>query len=305
MGMYALNMMDIAIEIALHDEAFEEMATKFYEHFVIISAALNELGLWNEEDNFFYDVLAVTGYPVAPLRVRSVVGLSPLFAVSVIDLNETDKLKDFKKRIQWYQAYRSEKSKYLPGEKHADGEDMILSLIHKEKLATLLKVFLNEQEFLSSGGIRSLSKFYEENPYSITINNKDFSIQYDAADATSGTYGGNSNWRGPVWMPINYLFIKALKKYGSFYGDSLKAEYPKSSGNFLNLQQIADELTGKLLNIFKKDAQQNRPVFGNYNWFYKNENADLILFHEYFHGDTCMGLGASHQTGWSALVAVL
>jgi hypothetical protein len=302
MGMYALNMMDIAIEIALHDSAFEEMATKFYEHFVIISAALNELGLWNEEDNFFYDVLAVTGYAVAPLRVRSVVGLSPLFAVSVIDLNETDKLKDFKKRIQWYQTYRSEKNKYLPGEKHADGEDMILSLIHKEKLATLLKVFLNEQEFLSSGGIRSLSKFYEENPYSITINNKDFSIQYDPADATSGMYGGNSNWRGPVWMPINYLFIKALKKYGAFYGDSLQVEYPAGSGKDYTLTEVADMLTQRIVSIFKKDENNDRPVFAEYNQFYKNEGNNLVLFHEYFHGNTLKGLGASHQTGWTALL---
>ena len=302
MGMYALNMMDIAIEIALHDEAFEDMATKFYEHFVIISAALNELGLWNEEDNFFYDVLAVTNCPVAPLKVRSVVGLAPLFAVSVIDTNETDKLKDFKKRIQWYQTYRSEKNKYMPGEKHADGEDIILSLIHKEKLATLLKVFLNEQEFLSSGGIRSLSKFYAQNPYSITLNDKDYSIQYDAADATSGMYGGNSNWRGPVWMPINYLFIKALKKYGTFYGDSLQVEYPLGSGKDYTLTEVADMLTKRIISIFKKDENNDRPVFAEYNSFYKNEGNNLVLFHEYFHGDTLKGLGASHQTGWTALL---
>ena len=302
MGMYALNMMDIAIEIALHDEAFEDMATKFYEHFVIISAALNELGLWNEEDNFFYDVLAVTNCPVAPLKVRSVVGLAPLFAVSVIDINETDKLKDFKKRMQWYQTYRNEKNKYLPGEKHADGEAIILSLIHKEKLAILLKVFLNEQEFLSSGGVRSLSKFYAQNPYSITLNDKDYSIQYDAADATSGTYGGNSNWRGPVWMPINYLFIKALKKYGAFYGDSLQVEYPLGSGKDYTLTEVADMLTKRIISIFKKDENNDRPVFAEYNSFYKNEGNNLVLFHEYFHGDTLKGLGASHQTGWTALL---
>ena len=302
MGMYALNMMDIAIEIAMHDDAFEDMVTKFYEHFVIISSALNELGLWNEEDDFFYDVLAVSGCPVAPLKVRSVVGLAPIFAVSTIEIHETDKLNDFKKRIFWYNTYRNEKKKYLPGEKHLQSDDMILSLIHKEKLATLLKVFLNEQEFLSPGGIRSLSKFYEKNPYSISINNTDYSIQYNPADSTSGMYGGNSNWRGPVWMPINYLFIKALKKYGAFYGDSLQVEYPLGSGKDYTLTTVADMLTERIISIFKKDKNNERPLFAEYNSFYKNEGNNLVLFHEYFNGDTLKGLGASHQTGWTALL---
>ena len=305
MGMYALNMMDIALEIAMNDISFEDAATKFYEHFVIIAAALNEMGLWNEEDNFFYDVLAVTGSQPFPLKVRSIIGLIPLFAVSVINRNNLQKLTDFKKRMEWFKNYRILNNKYLPSEETGDADNILLSLVHKDKLILILHRFLDEAEFLSDGGIRSVSKYYLQNPYSLNLDGTDYTIHYDPANSTSGLFGGNSNWRGPVWMPINYLFIKALKKYGSFYGDSLKAEYPKGSGNFLNLQQIADELTRKLLNIFKKDAQQNRPVFGNYNWFYKNENADLILFHEYFHGDNGMGLGASHQTGWSALVTVL
>ncbi len=301
MGMYALNMMDIAIEIANHDIAFEDMATKFYEHFVIISAALNELGLWDERDHFFYDVLSVTGCKPEPLRVRSVVGLTPLFAVSVIELKETDKLPDFKKRIKWYREYRKETNKYLPGEEKHPGHDMILTMIHKEKLATLLTVFLNENEFLSPAGLRSLSAFYTNNPYKVTIDHIEYSIQYDPADSTSSLYGGNSNWRGPVWMPINYLFVMALKKYGAFYGDSLMIEYPAGSGKSYNLNDIAKMITERLVSIFKKDMNGERPVFGDYNSFYKNEGNDLVLFHEFFHGDTGKGLGASHQTGWSAL----
>ena len=302
MGMYALNMMDIAIEIAMHDEAFEDSATKFYEHFVIITAALNELGLWNEEDSFFYDVLAVTGQPPFPLKVRSVVGLTPLFAVSVIEDYETDKLKDFKKRMQWFKSYRKEKKKYMPEEDKHIGSDMLLSMIHKEKLIKLLGIFLNEEEFLSPGGLRSLSAFYHMNPYTASINGIDYSIQYDPADATSSLYGGNSNWRGPVWMPINYLFIHALKKYGSFYGDTLKAEYPGGSGKFYTLAEIVKMVSEKIISIFKKDEKGERPVFAEYNDFYKNEGNDLVLFHEYFHGDTRKGLGASHQTGWTALL---
>ena len=305
MGMYALNMKDIALEIAMQDESFEDAATKFYEHFVIIAAALNELGLWHEEDNFFYDVLSITGKDPFPLKVRSVVGLTPLYAVSVIETDKTNKLTDFKKRIRWYRNYRLQRNSYLPGEERHEGEDILLSLVSKEKLATLLGSFLNEQEFLSPGGIRSLSKHYASNPYSIKIAECEFSIQYDPADSTSGLYGGNSNWRGPVWMPINYLFIKALEKYGSFYGDTLKVEFPSGSGALHNLNEITEMMKQRVASIFMKNSSGDRPVFGEYNWFYKDEGNDLVLFHEYFNGDTLKGLGASHQTGWTALLVNL
>lgn len=302
MGMYALNMKDIALEIALQDPSFEDAATKFYEHFVIIAAALNDLGLWNEEDSFFYDVLALTGTEPFPLKVRSVVGLTPLYAVSVVPHQGLEQLPDFVKRIKWFRNYRIQQKQYLPGQESHEGKEALLSLVSKEKLVTLLASFLDEAEFLSPGGIRSLSKYYEANPFSLTINDTEYSIKYDPADSTSGLYGGNSNWRGPVWMPINYLFIKALKKYGAFYGDTLKVSFPLGSTEKYSLNEVARMLTERIVSLFTKNETGNRPVFGEYNWFYKDEGNDLVLFHEYFHGDSGKGLGAAHQTGWTALL---
>jgi hypothetical protein len=305
MGMYALNMMDIALEIAVVDDSFEDAATKFYEHFVIIAEALNELGLWNETDKFFYDVLSLPNDEPFPLKIRSIVALVPLFAVSIIHNHCLSQLTDFKKRMQWFKEFRINNNQYLPSEETSGSEHVLLSLVHKDRLILLLQRFLDEKEFLAPGGIRALSKYYGENPYSLYIDGKNYSIQYDPGDSTSSLFGGNSNWRGPVWMPMNYLFIKALQKYAEFYGDTFKVECPTGSGNYLTLQEVANTLTGKLIHIFLKDDQGNRPLYGEYNWFYKNENSDLILFHEYFHGETSRGLGASHQTGWTALIANL
>ncbi len=305
MGMYALNMMDIALEIAVHDDSFEDAATKFYEHFVIIAEALNEMGLWNEDDHFFYDVLYLTGKEPFPLKVRSVVGLIPLFAVSIIEKDCIAKLNDFKKRMHWYKQYRIANNKYLPSEEQSDEEEVLLSLVHKERLVSILQKFLDEAEFLAPGGVRALSKYYQQHPYTVMLEGNDYTIEYDPADSTSDLFGGNSNWRGPIWMPINYLFIKALQRYGAFYGEGLKVEYPTGSGNLLNLQQVANELISKLSSIFKKDEKGNRPVYGPYNWFYEKEGNDLVQFYEYFHGDTSRGLGASHQTGWTALLVNL
>ena len=306
MGMYALNLMDIAIEIAMSDNSFEDAATKFYEHFIIIAGALNELGLWDEKDNFFYDVLSVTGSKPFPLRVRSIIGLIPLFAVSVIDENRLRKLDDFKKRMSWYENYRMDNNKYLRIEKNDEKNAILLSLVQKDRLLLMLPRFFDSNEFLSPNGIRSLSKYYLDNPYSLNIDGTNYTIEYDPGDSTSGLYGGNSNWRGPVWIPINYLFIQALKKYGQFYGDTVKAEFPTGSGNYLSLGDIADQLIKNVSAKYRKDENGNRAVFGDYNWFYsKEENKDLLLFHEYFHGDNGRGLGASHQTGWTSLIAVL
>ena len=305
-GMYALNMMDIALEIAMEDEAFENMATKFYEHFVIIAEALNELGLWNEHDNFFYDILCLKDGNSLPMKVRSIVGIAPLFAVTVITSDRLEKLVDFKKRMNWFRDYRIANHKYLPNEQQGEDACIMLSLVHKEKVLQILDKLLDESEFLSPGGIRALSKYHLQQPYEVNLGGTDYRIEYDPGDSVSGMFGGNSNWRGPVWMPINYLIIKAIAQYGAFYGDTVKAEYPKGSGNQLNLKEIAAALTQRIMAIFEADATGSRPVHGQYNSFYQRpENKDLVLFHEYFHGDTARGLGASHQTGWTAVVVDL
>jgi len=306
MGTYALDMMDMAIEIAMHDDAFQDTATKFFEHFVLIAEALNEHHLWNDEDKFFYDVLCVTGAAPVQLRIQSIVGLTPLFAVSTIDTSSLNKLDDFKKRIHWFENYRKKNKKFWPNEERGDGDQILLSLVPKERLEYLLERILDEDGFLSDGGIRALSKYHEKNPYSVTLDGHPYTIRYDPGDSTSDMFGGNSNWRGPVWMPINFLIIQSIRKYGEFYGENLLVEYPKASGNKINLCQVADELTRRVISLFEKDADGKRRCYGKYNWFYQQPgNEHLVLFYEYFHGDNGSGLGASHQTGWTALVAEL
>lgn len=305
MGMYALNMMDMALEIAMKDDSFEDTATKFFEQFVLIAEALNEQGMWNEEDKFFYDTLSIAGSPMQ-LRIQSIVGLTTLFAVSIIEKKTLLKLTDFKKRINWFENYRLKNKRYWPNEEHSDGEQILLSLVPQKRLVHLLERLLNEAEFLSSGGIRALSKFHEQHPYTVNIGGIDYHIKYDPGDSTSDFFGGNSNWRGPVWIPINYLIIQSIRQYGKFYDDTLLVEYPVGSGQKMNLEQVADELTRRVVSLFRMDDLGRRPLHGKYNWFYqKPANRDLLLFYEYFHGDTCHGLGASHQTGWTSLVAQL
>jgi hypothetical protein len=306
MGMYALNMMDIALEIAIKDDSFEDTATKFFEQFVMIAEALNEKGMWNDEDKFFYDTLSIGNAAPMQLKIFSIVGLTSLFAVSTIDKKVLSKLTDFKKRINWIENYRKKNNHYWPNEEGSDGEQVLLSLVPVQKLIFLLQRLLNESEFLSPGGIRALSKYHEKHPYTINIHGVDYTIQYDAGDSTSDFFGGNSNWRGPVWMPMNYSIIQAIRKYGNFYGDELLLECPTGSGIKMNLCQIADELTRRLVSLFERDEKGRRLIYGKYNWFYQQpENERLLLFHEFFHGDDCYGLGASHQTGWTSLVAQL
>jgi Glycosyl hydrolase family 63 C-terminal domain len=304
MGMYALNMLDMALEIAVKDEAFEDTATKFFEQFVLIAEALNEQGMWNEEDKFFYDTLSIVGSVPLQLRIHSIVGITTLFAVSVIEKRTLDKLGDFKKRMTWFESYRIRDKRFWPNEEKKDGEKILLSLVPRDRLVHLLERLLNETEFLSPCGIRALSKYHMKNPYSVTIDGVDYSIQYDPGDSTSNLFGGNSNWRGPVWMPINYLLIQSIRKYGSFYADGLQVECPSGSGIMMNLEQVADELTRRVIHLFEKDKQGNSSLYGKYNWFYRKPgNENLHLFYEYYHGDSGQGLGACHQTGWTALVA--
>jgi hypothetical protein len=283
------------------------MATKFFEHFVLIADSLNGHRLWNDDDKFFYDVLVVPGSDPIPLRIQSIVGLTSLFAVSTIQNTVFEELQDFKKRVEWFERYRMQNNKFWPNEERSDDKEMLLSLVRKDRLVFLLNRLLNENEFLSPGGIRALSKKHESNPYSVTVENVQYTIRYDPGDSTSDIYGGNSNWRGPVWMPINYLIIQSLRRYGNFYGDTLQVECPTGSGKMMNLSQVADELTRRVISLFEKDAEGKRRIYNDeYSWFYKQPgNEDLVLFFEYFHGDTGKGLGASHQTGWTALVAEL
>ncbi len=305
-GTYALDMMDIALEIATHDKSFEDTATKFFEHFVLIAESLNQHRLWNEEDRFFYDVLCVAGADPIPLRIQSIVGITSLFAVSTISKSVMDSLSDFKKRTTWFENYRKKNNKFWPNEERSKDGEILLSLVPKDRLIDLLQRLLDEEEFLSGGGIRALSKYHEKNPYSVKVEGNLYSISYDPGDSTSDLFGGNSNWRGPVWMPINFLIIQSIRKYGEFYGDELMVEYPTGSGNKMNLTQVAHELTKRVISLFEKDNEGDRCLYGDYSWFYKLAgNEHLVLFYEYFHGDNGRGLGASHQTGWTALVAEL
>ena len=306
MGMYALNMMDIALEISQHDIAFEDTATKFFEHFVLISEALNSHNIWNEEDKFFYDSLRIDGAEPIPMRIQSIVGLTSLFAVSIMDTEMFKRLPDFKKRIEWFEAYRAKNNRFWPNEEHSDGKGILISLVKKDRLIHLLHRLLSEEEFLSGGGIRALSKYHQANPYSVTIDGTRYEIQYDPGDSTSNLFGGNSNWRGPVWIPINYLIIRSIRKYGEFYGDRLTVECPIGSGVFLNLVEVSKVLTERVVSLLAMDDKGDRKLNGKYNWFYnKPGNEELVLFFEYFHGDTGSGLGASHQTGWTSLIADL
>ena len=306
MGMYALNMMDIALEISQHDIAFEDTATKFFEHFVLISEALNSHNIWNEEDKFFYDSLRIDGAEPIPMRIQSIVGLTSLFAVSIMDTEMFKRLPDFKKRIEWFEAYRAKNNRFWPNEEHSDGKGILISLVKKDRLIHLLHRLLSEEEFLSGGGIRALSKYHQANPYSVTIDGTRYEIQYDPGDSTSNLFGGNSNWRGPVWIPINYLIIRSIRKYGEFYGDRLTVECPIGSGVFLNLVEVSKVLTERVVSLLAMDEKGDRKLNGKYNWFYnKPGNEELVLFFEYFHGDTGSGLGASHQTGWTSLIADL
>jgi len=306
MGMYALNMMDMALEIAMVDDSFEDTATKFFEHFVLIAEALNLHGLWNDEDKFFYDILALSDADPMHLRIQSIVGLTTLFAVSTIEKKARDKLADFKKRTTWFENYRRKNNFFWPNEERTGDGTILLSLVQKDRLKHILEHLLNEEEFLSPGGIRALSKYHGKNPYVVTVDNIEYAIQYDPGDSLSDLFGGNSNWRGPVWIPINYLIIQSIRKYGEFYGGDLLVECPAGSGIKMNLNEVADELAKRVISLFEKDAEGKRGLHGKYNWFYQQPgNEHLILFYEYFHGNDGNGLGASHQTGWTSLVACL
>jgi hypothetical protein len=311
MGFYCSTMLSMAFELARTKPAYEDIASKFFEHFVEIVDAMNTLGgcgLWNEDDGFYYDQLYVNG-EATPLRVRSLVGIIPLLAVEVLDQETIKVLPGFRKRMRWFLDNRPDLARhvtYMERCTPADGtcsELRLLAIPSRERLLRVLKYVLDENEFLSPFGVRSLSRAYAGKPYVATVGGREFSIDYEPAESRSGMFGGNSNWRGPVWFPLNYLLIEALEKYHHFYGDAVRVECPTGSGRRMTLQQVANELAARLTHIFLPDASGRRPCYGDDLRFANDPHwRDLVQFNEYFHGDTGFGLGASHQTGWTALV---
>ena len=312
MAMYALNMMRISMELSLHNPIYEDMAIKFFEHYLYIATAMDNLGetkngLWNEEDGFFYDLLQLNNGDSVSLKLRSIVGLIPMFAVEVVEHELLEKLPNFRKRMDWILNNKPELANLVSHwEVEGRGGKHLMSVLRKNRLTRVLNRMVDENEFLSDFGIRSMSKVYAENPYVFSVDGKDFTVKYTPAESDSSMFGGNSNWRGPIWFPINFLIVESLQRFFYYYGDNLQIEYPAKSGAMRNLDYVATDLSQRLYSIFKSDEKGNRAFNGgndllNHNEFFKN----YIMFHEYFNGDTGKGIGASHQTGWTATIAKL
>ncbi len=314
MGMFCVNMLAMALELARTDPVYEDMATKLFDHFMYIADALygggqSGLGLWNDEDGFFYDKLSLPDGRQMPLKVRSLVGLMPLLAIETF---QTNLIEDFLlERMRWFEENRPYMQRLITRwqdtrQRGQYKDHMLLAMVRGTDLQDLLKYMLDQTEFLGDYGIRAISKYHEAHPYELNMGYGDFSVNYEPGESTTGAFGGNSNWRGPIWFPINYLLVHALKRYNEFYGDETLVEYPTGSGKKLTFEQVADELSRRLTNIFLRDEQGRRAVFGT-NMTFQNDPhwRDYIPFHEYFHGDTGRGVGASHQTGWTAVVANL
>ena len=306
MAFYCTTMLSIALELAKHDDAYADIASKFFEHFVSIAQAMNTLGgtgLWNEEDGFYYDLLSVNGSAI-PLRARSIVGIIPLFAAESLDANLLEQLPHFRSRLNWILDNKPGLSAntFLPAD--PSNTRRLLAVPTRERLERVLARLLDEGEFLSPHGIRSLSKIHADQPWVLTIGDERLETKYAPGESDCGIFGGNSNWRGPVWFPVNYLLIDALKRYHRFYQDDFKVECPTGSGVRMNLLQVAEEIEGRLAALFLRGADGVRPCLGFREWRDGDpQSRDLLLFHEYFHGDDGRGLGASHQTGWTALIA--
>ena len=306
MAFYCGKMLAMALELAAFDPGTEDIASKFFEHFVHIADAINTLGgtgLWSEDDGFYYDQILVNGRGV-PLRLRSIVGLVPLLAVEVLPEARISKLPGFHKRLVWFLRYRHDLARHISymevRENGGNGGSHLLAIPSRERLVRVLGYMLDEDEFLSPFGIRSLSKYYDAKPYVFHCDNQEFRVQYLPGESDSGIFGGNSNWRGPIWFPLNYLLIEALGRYYCFYGDNLKVECPTGSGRWMTLDEVARELATRLVRLFRPDGDGRRPYQGNAAGWDKDEP---LLFYEYFDAETGRGLGASHQTGWTALVA--
>jgi hypothetical protein len=310
MALFSQNMLELAVELAAHDPAYEDMVFKFAEHFYFIAAAMNRPGsdgMWDEEDGFYYDLLQLPDGSATRLKVRSMVGLLPLCATTVVE-------KWQRERVPRAMSYVQERLRRMPelsatmhpiGARHFGvAERGLLALVNPERFRRILTKMLDENEFLGPHGIRSISKFHEEHPYIFHVNGQEHRVDYLPAESNTGMFGGNSNWRGPVWMPVNALIIRALQNFYLYYGDNFKIECPTGSGKMMNLFEVSKEIAHRLTSTFTRDEQGRRPVYGGAQKFQTDPHwRDLILFYEYFHGDNGAGLGASHQTGWTGLVA--
>jgi len=310
MAMYCLNMLKIALQLSVINKTYEDIASKFFEHFLYIADAINHYqgtGLWDEKDGFYYDRLRVGESNYHVLRVRSLVGVIPLFASDTLDVAFVEKHPGFKKRMEWFIQHRSDLTEGLASlTKTGVEERRLLSLVNQQRLICILKRLFDENEFLSPFGIRALSRYHKDHPYVLPIDATTLSIDYEPAESRTGLFGGNSNWRGPVWFPMNYLIIEALQRLNHYYGDSFQVEFPTGSGNHMNLSQAADQIACRLCQLFLPAKDGKKPVFGDNRLFQDDPHfRDHMLFFEYFHGDTGEGLGASHQTGWTGLVAKL
>jgi hypothetical protein len=319
MAMYCLNLLRISLELARHNRVYEDIATKFFEHFLSIAAAINGvsdghgdmpeqgLALWDETDEFYYDELCLPDGRKIPLKVRSMVGLVPLFAVETLDPELLKRLPDFTARMKWFLAHRPDLAKLVSRwEETGIGERHLLSLLRGHRMKCILRRALDETEFLSDHGVRALSKVHEQKPYQLDCGGAVHEVRYWPAESEGGLFGGNSNWRGPVWLPMNYLLIESLQKFHHYYGDDFKIECPTGSGKFLTINEVAHELSDRLIRLFRPDASGERPVLKYHPKLAGDPHfKNYILFHEYFHGDTGRGVGASHQTGWTGVIAKL
>ncbi|MBC7926010.1 MAG: glucosidase [Bryobacteraceae bacterium] len=313
MAMYSLNLLAIAMELAKEDPAYEHVASKFWEHFLHIANAINHpgnngVGMWNSDDGFFYDVLDLHGGSHnVPMKVRSMVGLIPLYAVETLDAELVDRLPGFKRRLEWFLENRKDLTANVACMKTPGiGERRLLSVVDGDQLRRVLQFMLDEKEFLSPFGIRALSRIHNDNPYVLSYGGGEYRVGYEPAESGTGHFGGNSNWRGPIWFPVNYLLIESLQKFHHYLGDEYKVECPTGSGKYLTLWEVAAEISRRLTRIFLQEPDGRRPVHGNNRLFREDPHwRDLVLFNEYFHGDDGSGVGASHQTGWTGVVAKL
>ena len=317
MAMYCLNLMRMALELSLHDSAYESIASKFFEHFLAIVEAMNHMGsraaedggigMWDDEEEWYCSVAELAGGHTIRLKSFSMVSLIPLFAVETLEPQELDRLPEFRDRLLWLREHRKDLAQLvaewkLPGV----GERRLLAMVRGHRMKRVLARMLDETQFLSDYGVRSLSKYHEQHPIDFHYQGQDYRLSYEPGESQGGLFGGNSNWRGPIWFPVNYLLIESLQKFHHYYGDDFKIECPTGSGKYLTLLEVSEELTRRLTKLFLRDDAGRRAVSGPYEKLQTDPHfRDHIWFHEYFHGDNGRGLGANHQTGWTALIAKL